>query len=215
MWYGPPELDLTVIASPHRFGWLESNCGIQKDFLLEHLIWRPRRSQGEHPRFGARPDLPIPEAKVRLGILRNARSILQTEISEVHQRVCICPWGTMGKLDGSPAGVLDYMLPPHGVLCCLRRVVHYLQDQVTDWNLLFPKEFTGQVYNSNMSNSQEPIGKCAHCGLWALRFKVYRASAPLMLCASCFYSHTDTRPVEDRHLHSRSCRNQAKTTGRN
>ena len=68
----------------------------------------------------------------------------------------------------------------------------------TYWNVLFPKGFTGHVYNSdmsNMSNVQEPIGKCAHCGVWALRFKVYFASAPLMLCAICFYSHTDTHPV--------------------
>ena len=47
----------------------------------------------------------------------------------------------------------------------------------------------------NVPYMQEPIGKCAHCGVWALRFKVYRASAPLMLCASCFYSHTDTHPI--------------------
>ena len=68
----------------------------------------------------------------------------------------------------------------------------------TYWNFLSPNGFTGHVYNSHMSNMsdvQDPIGKCAHCRVLAFRFKVNFASAPLMLCASCFYSHTDTHPV--------------------
>ncbi len=55
--------------------------------------------------------------------------------------------------------------------------VHYFHHHVTDWNLLFPEEFTGHVYNADMSYMQEPIGKCARRGVLALRFKVYRASA--------------------------------------
>ena len=46
-------------------------------------------------------NLPIPEATVRLGTMRNARSMLQTGISQVDQRVSICPLGTIGKFVAS------------------------------------------------------------------------------------------------------------------
>ena len=71
-------------------------------------------------------------------------------------------------------------------------------DRFTNWNLMFPSEFTRQVYTSHMSDIHDVIGRCAHCGVKALRCKMYcsRANITLMLCAFCFYVHTDTHPTD-------------------
>ena len=56
-----------------------------------------RRRQAVQEGTRCHGNLPIPEATVRLGMMKNARSMLQTGISEVDQRVSICPLGTIGK----------------------------------------------------------------------------------------------------------------------
>ena len=47
----------------------------------------PYGSRGAYPRFGARPDFPIPESKVRWGMMRRADLSFQRRISDVAQRV--------------------------------------------------------------------------------------------------------------------------------
>ena len=54
------------------------------------------RSQGAYPRFGARPGLPFPKAKVKSWDEEGA-IYAPGGISEVDQTVSICQLGTVGK----------------------------------------------------------------------------------------------------------------------
>ena len=74
--YGAPHQLDPLIRWDRKSGVVSGQCSIRISFRNTSYR-RFYRSPRGYPRFGARPDLPISEATVRLGMMRNTRSMLQ------------------------------------------------------------------------------------------------------------------------------------------
>ena len=55
------------------------------------------RSRGAYPRFGARPDLPFPKAKVKSSMSGNARSLLRTGYQRSIRRSLFANWAHLAN----------------------------------------------------------------------------------------------------------------------